>query len=305
MMISCIILTYNQLENTTLPMCKTLISSLPAEGWEVIFVDNHSSDGTPEFIRNLQMQYSNVRAIFNGENLGFSKGMNQGLSVAKGEVLFLMNNDILFHSNWLAPILAVIHRPETGLVSPVVNQPGDGTTVHNYVQKADAILGSQNQDAAYRCFVPFCCVGFRREVFEKIGYLDEVFTLAYFEDNDYCLRSLYSGYKNAIALKSFVFHNHCQTTGKMEDRKALLDRNRKYFYQKHLLGEHIDQLERTIKLLRKKLLSYRIKKIFIEFICFFIYPPKKKKKCRNRLNHLLHLTSCDGWDYASENTDYL
>ncbi len=80
---------------------------------------------------------------------------------------------------------------------------------------------------------------------------------------------------------------------------------RNYLRCSNSIAEYIGKLREENKRLRKKLLSFRIKKIFIEFICFFIYPKKQKKKCRNRLNHLLHLTSCNGWDYASENTDYL
>ncbi len=304
-MISCIILTCNQFENATLPMWETLIQSLPSDGWEAIFVDNHSSDETCDFIRHLQMQHGNVKAIFNSDNLGFSKGMNQGLSVAKGDVLFLMNNDILFPANWLSPALTVINRPEAGLVSPVVNRYGDGITARNYVQKAEAISRSCGQGVAYQCFVPFCCVGFRREVFERIGYLDEAFTPAYYEDNDYCLRSLYSGYKNAIALQSFVFHNHCQTSGKLLDRTAILKRNLSYYCEKHLIAQYIETLRNENKSLRKKLLSYRIKKIVIEFICFFVYSTRRKKTIRNRLKYILHLTSNDSCNYASKNIDYI
>lgn len=303
-MVSIIVLTCNNLESATKPFIDSLFQCTREDTFELIIVDNGSTDGTVDYLKKLSSRHPNIKLILNDENNGFSKGMNQGLSVAKGDVLFLMNNDILFPANWLSPALTVINRPEAGLVSPVVNRYGDGITARNYVQKAEAISRSCGQGVAYQCFVPFCCVGFRREVFERIGYLDEAFTPAYYEDNDYCLRSLYSGYKNAIALQSFVFHNHCQTSGKLLDRTAILKRNLSYYCEKHLIAQYIETLRNENKSLRKKLLSYRIKKIVIEFICFFVYSTRRKKTIRNRLKYILHLTSNDSCNYASKNIDY-
>lgn len=285
-MISFVILTYNNLRSATEPMCTSLFNISSLADVEIIFIDNRSTDGTVDFLKDLQARHSKVRLILNDVNVGFSKGMNQGLAAAKGDVIFLMNNDILFTPGWLETALAVIQRPEIGLVSPLINQPGDGLTADNYLQKYTALRSKQDKDFEYRCFIPFCCVGFRRQVFEKIGFLDEAFTPAYYEDNDYCLRSLYAGYKNAIALKSFVFHNHCQTTGQMADRKALLARNRQIYHQKHLLGEYIDHLIEENKKWRKKSISYRLKKLLVAALTAFIVDAAKKKQKRKRLEFL-------------------
>jgi len=282
MKLSFIVLTYNNLAIATQPMVESLLPTTPQRGTELIVVDNHSSDGTLEYFSKLQQSNPAIKIIANPENLGFSKGMNQGLAAAQGDVLILMNNDILFSTGWLELFLAVIRRPEVGLVSPQVNRLGDGCTAENFQTRA-AKCRLMCDDFVYQWFIPFCCVGLRREVFEKIGFLDEAFTPAYFEDNDYCLRSLYAGYKNAIALKSFVYHNHCQTTGQMADRKLIFERNQRQYYQKHLLGQYIDQLESSLKLLRKKTLQYRAKKWLIRLSSWFILNPKKRKLYRKSL----------------------
>ncbi|HDS85055.1 MAG TPA: glycosyltransferase family 2 protein [Phycisphaerales bacterium] len=304
-MVSIIVLTCNNLESATKLFIDSLFQCTCEDQFELIIVDNGSKDGTVDYLKELSSRHSNIKLIFNDENNGYSKGNNQGLRIARGQYLCLVNNDILFTANWLDKLVSILQcHPEIGLISPVVNEPGDAVTSENYLDKMPLSVQTRDGCFQYSLSASFCCVCMHRKVFEKIGYLDEAFTPAYYEDADYCLRALYQGYKNAILLNSFVFHNHCQTSGTLADRAEIRRRNRLYYYDKHIIAEYIGKLRDENKLLRKKLFSYRIKKIFIEFICFFVHPKKRKKKCRKRLNHKLHLTSNDGCNYASENIDY-
>ena len=95
MKLSIITLTFNKLEYT-----KKYIKSLYkyTSDFELILVDNGSTDGTVEFIKSLP--YDNIKTIFNSENLGFSKGNNQGIDIAEGEYIGFLNNDILLSPNW-------------------------------------------------------------------------------------------------------------------------------------------------------------------------------------------------------------
>jgi GT2 family glycosyltransferase len=97
----------------------------------------------------------------------------------------------------------------------------------------------------------------RREVFEKVGFLDENFTPAWYEDDDYSFRVLYAGYKNAIANRSFVFHNQSTTSSKLPEKEKIIERNRQYFYDKHPLGKCFHEMY------KKNYTSAMIKKFFV------------------------------------------
>ena len=90
MKLSIITLTYNKLKYT-----KKYVESLfkYTKDFELIIVDNGSTDGTREYLQSL----NNVKLIFNDENIGFSKGNNQGLTIAEGEYIAFLNNDILLY----------------------------------------------------------------------------------------------------------------------------------------------------------------------------------------------------------------
>lgn len=89
----------------------------------------------------------------------------------------------------------------------------------------------------------FSCVIVKREVIEKIGLMDENFTPAFWEDQDYCLRALYAGFSLATSNISFVFHNHSTTSSGVNSE--VYKRNEQYFYQKHPLGKWIWEHKRS------------------------------------------------------------
>ena len=93
MKLSVITLTYNKLEYT-----KKFIESLYkyTKDFELIIVDNGSTDGTVEFLKSLK----DVKLILNNENKGFSAGNNQGIELAEGEYIGFLNNDILLYPAW-------------------------------------------------------------------------------------------------------------------------------------------------------------------------------------------------------------
>ena len=80
----------------------------------------------------------------------------------------------------------------------------------------------------------FCCVLIKKEVVDKIGLMDENFTPAFWEDNDYSFRAMYAGYTLAYSNKSFVYHNHSTTSKSVASE--IFERNRKYFFNKHPLA---------------------------------------------------------------------
>ncbi len=258
MKIAIVTLTFNQLEQATRPYIESLYAHTPKEDFQLIVVDNASSDGTVQYLRELEQQHGNVTLILNKENLGYSKGNNQGLALVDKSTPFigLFNNDILFTPNWLPNVLKEFERdPRIGLASARINHINKRKaklTKDNYLERYGRLLSRYKESFTCNVWAFFCCVVIRRETFEKVGYLDERFTPAFFEDDDYCFRSLYAGYRNGYVNTAFIFHNHCATTGNMEGRKKLIERNRKYFYEKHYLGQYIyERMRDEHKPLRK------------------------------------------------------
>ncbi len=99
---SIIILTHNKLEYTK--QCIESIRRYTKQGsYEIVVVDNHSTDGTVEWLR----QQYDIQTIFNNHNLGFPKGYNQGIEIATEDNILLLNNDTVVTQNWLDIIFRI------------------------------------------------------------------------------------------------------------------------------------------------------------------------------------------------------
>ncbi|MBI9070460.1 MAG: glycosyltransferase family 2 protein [Melioribacteraceae bacterium] len=99
--ISIIIVSYNSFE--VLKNClKTLIEYSKEFNYEIIIVDNNSTEGN---VRIITDQFENIILIQNNENLGFAKANNQGLNIAKGEYILYLNNDMVFTHNCILDVL--------------------------------------------------------------------------------------------------------------------------------------------------------------------------------------------------------
>ncbi len=83
--------------------------------FEIILVDNGSTDGTQEFVGQ---QYPEVRLIELGENRGFTGACNAGWAAAQGDIIILLNNDTAVHPTWLQEIVSAFERyPDVGSVA--------------------------------------------------------------------------------------------------------------------------------------------------------------------------------------------
>ena len=104
-MTSIVVLTYNQLEDCTKSCIESIYKYTDIKDFELIVVDNDSQDGTPEYLKSIEPNYSNISIILNDTNKGYSAGNNDGIKVSKGEYVILLNNDTLVSEDWLEQIL--------------------------------------------------------------------------------------------------------------------------------------------------------------------------------------------------------
>lgn len=112
---SIIIPTFNGLG--LLRSCVDAIRQLTPEPYELIVVDNASSDGTAEYCRREKITFISLPA-----NAGFPAACNHGLQLASGDELLLLNNDVIVSKGWLANLKAALYSaPDIGIVGPVTN----------------------------------------------------------------------------------------------------------------------------------------------------------------------------------------
>lgn len=240
-LVSVVVLTYNNLEFT-----KSCLHSLEQYtfylNWELIIVDNASTDGTPDYLVQYAKGHDNIRVILNDNNLGFSAGNNVGLRAAKGEYLILLNNDTFVTPNWIKKLIVHFQQDKSlGLIGPVTNNIGNEAKIElNYVDmedmidKSNAYIEKHLNIRLYVNTVAFFCVAIRREVIDEVGLLDEDFGRGFFEDDDYCIRARNAGFKVAIAEDVFVHHHLSASFDKLKDqeKQKLFEKNKAIYENK-------------------------------------------------------------------------
>jgi len=222
---------------------KTLDSLLqidyPKDKYEVIIMDNGSTDKSAEIltkyqISNNKLQIKSKFQIINlPKNIGFSRGNNVGIQKAKGTYIVLLNNDCVVDKNWLKELVAVAEKDETIFaVNPKVYL-GNTNKIQNagirifkngYAQDRGAAPKNNIQDyekdtGQYDKQVEVdavCAVAslYRKSLFDKIGLFDESFFL-YYEDVEISVRAKKYGYKLIYSPKAVAYHIHSATSNEL------------------------------------------------------------------------------------------
>jgi len=242
---SIIILVHNQLEYTR--QCLDSIKEHTSGPYELIIVDNGSTDGTAQYLESEvggRKAEIRIKIIKNKKNLGFAAGNNQGMAKADGDHVVLMNNDVVVTDGWLRKLLACAEQnPRIGIVGPMSNSVSGSQLVEGVSYDTTSLEGL---DRFVRDFgekhsgwmrhswrvVGFCTL-IKRAVIEKIGGLDDRFGLGNFEDDDFCLRAALAGFECWIAEDCFVHHFGGRTfMGEQIDYEKSLHKNWEIFKQK-------------------------------------------------------------------------
>jgi GT2 family glycosyltransferase len=221
---------------------------------EVIVVDNDSSDGSPQMVRE---QYPWVDLIESGKNLGFAGGNNLALRRAKGRHLLLLNPDTIVHGDALMALVRFAGRtPDAGIVgSKLLNRDGSlqpscrrfptlangffretplGKLFPNNKYNREYLMSDfDHSKPSVVDWVTGASLLIRRECYEQLGDWDENFFM-YCEDVDYCYRAYRAGWKVYYCPDSVITHLGGQSSDKAVTA-MLVARHQSmfYFFRKH------------------------------------------------------------------------
>lgn len=229
---SIIIPTFNGRE--LLKNCIYSIKQHTEQPYEIIVVDNGSSDGTVDFCRQEQINFISIVS-----NLGYPIACNKGMKLASGDTLLLLNNDVIVSRNWLKNMKRCLYsRRDIGIVGPLTNYASGKQQIDMpytnldemslQLNEADSTKWQQVNRIVGLCFL------FKRELMEKIGLLDERFSPGHYEDDDFCMRARDAGYRIIMAGDVFIFHHGSASFAQQEESKVkqLIERNRHKFMEK-------------------------------------------------------------------------
>jgi GT2 family glycosyltransferase len=229
---SIIILTFNAKE--ILHECLEPLAILDKHCYEVILVDNGSTDGTSGYIK---LRYPWVKVVTLRRNLGYAEGNNIGARYAKGKYLLFMNNDVsITHESIESLITFMEHNPRIGVVSPKIFSDkevldaagGEVTYPLGFAPRRGRGRKDSNKfiNPELVAYAPGSLFLIRKDLFYSLGGFDPTY-FCYHEEVDLCWRARLIGYIIAFYPHATAFHRVSYTTSKFSvDQAYFMRRNR-------------------------------------------------------------------------------
>ncbi|MCM5527276.1 glycosyltransferase family 2 protein [Parasegetibacter sp. NRK P23] len=258
---------------------------------EMILVDNASAvDATLRF----QEVYPGINVIRNKENLGFAGGNNVGIRAAKGDYIFIVNNDTEFTPGLLKTLLEPFSSDHSvGVVCPKIRffdrpdtiQYAGFHPINTFTGRTEAVGNRQVDDGqfdrpGYTHGAHGCAMMVKKEVIEQVGAFPESFFL-YYEEWDWSARILRAGYKIYFQPKALIFHKESMSVGKQNPMKV--------YYQTR---------NRILYMRRNSPFMHRL--VFFVFFGFFALPKAVLRYTAARqFNHLRSFLKGMAWNFTS------
>jgi len=240
--VTVVIVNWNRYEDT----CACIESLIKQEGikTDLIVVDNGSTDHSETLLRN---KYPQVEIIRSDENLGFAGGFNLGIRLAltrDTENILIINNDTIAKSDMISQLLYEMDHKEIGVVGPLIlyhSNPQKIWSSGGYIDRSVLMpIDSHHRkeildEPIYRTFLSGCCLLLKKSLIESIGLFDERFFL-YFEDLDYCLRIMQSGWRMKVVPSAKLLHKvSASSGGELSPRERYyMAHSSALYYRKHI-----------------------------------------------------------------------
>lgn len=221
--VSIIIVNWNGKD--VLAKCLKSLSKIEYRNYEVILVDNNSTDGSQNYLKKY-ITRNKTFIIQNQSNLGFAPANNQGYKIATGKYVLLLNNDTEVSKTFLSGLVKRMEEDlKIGAIQPKIflmdkkgylDNAGSFMTQTGFLQhwgfmEKDRKEFSQEKEVLS---TKGACMLIRKEVIDKVGLFDNDF-FSYFEETDFCLRSWLIGYKSLYYPNEYIFHKLGSTSKKM------------------------------------------------------------------------------------------
>lgn len=221
--------------------CMAALEKQNCKDFEILVVDNGSSDGSVEWLKTHQYP-----TIFLEENTGFSGAVNVGIKASKTPFVLLLNNDTEVEPDFIGEMIKAIRRSDKIFAvsskmvqmyhKELMDDAGDMYSVLGWAYQRGVGRSSKGYNREREVFS--ACAGaaiYRREVFEQIGYFDEMH-FAYLEDIDVCYRAKIFGWHNRYCPTAVVYHVGSGTSGSKYNafKVRLAARNNVYLNYKNM-----------------------------------------------------------------------
>ena len=233
-------------------MLSSLLRSLPINlSYEIIFIDDASSDTSAQWLRSLD--YSFVTKLFNTINLGYAKSNNVAVAHAKGEILALVNNDLIFKQGWLEPMLSILENSllNAGIVGNIQYKVADNSVDHagvtlTTIGQIDHVHDLPSEDYVRSFSVTGACLLIRKIDFIEAGCFDEDY-LNGGEDIDLCLEIRARGKYIYLATKSHIHHHVSLSRDRVNIQNEINSRRLHLKWRKELKNELAKQWGKVLQ----------------------------------------------------------
>jgi GT2 family glycosyltransferase len=264
--VSIVIVNYNGAE--LLGPCLDSVLSQTRPFDEIIVVDNASTDSTVQFI---ERTFPGVHLIASRENLGYAEGCNRGILAASGELVAILNNDVVLDPDWLEHLLQYNRDPWSFWASLVafasdpgrVDSAGDGMAVVGAGFKIGHGKKTCNYGVPAEVFGPCGAAAlYRRSLLEATGGFDPDFFLVY-EDADLNFRARLLGFRCLYVPQAVAYHGVNSNIGTFSHN---------YVFYGHRNSEYVFWKNLPLRLL----LSYLPERILFDVACFLFFLYRKR-----------------------------